>query len=454
MLISVIIPTLNEKENLIQLIPNLHLILAHLVESKEYEIILVDGGSTDGIAELPEQLNVRLIEQESPGYGGALKTGFEQAYGEWIFTLDADLSHDPGFFYSLWEKRNDAEIIIASRYIPGGKATMPITRIILSRILNLIFSHGLSLQVKDMSSGFRLYRKTALTKIKLQLVSRNFDILEEILIRMYAEGWRIREIPFHYLPRYSGRTHAKLIKFGLAFIRTFYRMWKLRNSIQSADYDARAYDSIIPLQRYWQRKRIDIITKFISDCGLQITNLTNCGFRISDFGFRILDIGCGSSYIVRKVKNLVAADIQLNKLRYLRFHPDFAKASSGIPELSIPLVNASILSLPFKTDSFDLIICSQVIEHLQNNTIWFNEINRVIKPNGFLILGTPDYGKVNWRVIEYFYKLFVPSGYADEHITHYTFTSLKDLLEKEHYQLLDKKYISNAELILVAKKLD
>ena len=430
MQISVLIPALNEKDNLIRLVPNLHQILSQLVQPNDYEIIIVDGGSTDGTRDISQQLNATIIQQQSPGYGGAIKSGFNVARGSWIFSMDADLSHDPKFFISLWDKRNDAEIIIASRYVAGGKAIMPLSRIILSRILNLFFSHGLSLAIKDMSSGFRLYRKLAVEIFNDKLISRDFDILEEILIRAYAEGWRIFEVPFDYYPRYTGRTHAKLIRFGIAFLRTFYRMWKLRNSIQSADYDARAYHSIIPLQRYWQRKRVKIISNF----GIKITNMTP--------NYRCLDIGCGSSYIVQKVPNLIGADIQLNKLRYLRFQPD----------LSVPLVNASILSLPFKSKGFEMVICSQVIEHLQNNTIWFNEINRVLKLNGFLILGTPDYGKVNWRVIEYFYKLFVPSGYADEHITHYTLPDLRDLLSKNGFQLLDEQYICDAELIVFAQK--
>ncbi|MCX7919876.1 MAG: glycosyltransferase [bacterium] len=439
MLLSIIIPILNEKVNLIQLIPKLHELLQQLVLPVDYEIILVDGGSTDGTVDLVEQWQVKYIRQNTPGYGGALRDGFKEASGKWIITMDADLSHAPEFIRSLWQSRNQAEIVIASRYITGGKATMPWIRLILSRILNYFFSYGLSLRIKDMSSGFRLYRSESLKKITGHLISRDFDVLEEILIRAYAEGYRILEIPFHYYPRLQGKTHAKLVRFGIAFLRTFYRMWKLRNSIQSADYDARAYNSIIPLQRYWQRKRVAIITKFIANFELQISNIH------PNRKLRILDIGCGSSYLVQKVPYLIGADIQFNKLRYLRYQLD----TFGL----LSLVNTTILSLPFKTNSIDIIVCSQVIEHLQNNTTWFNEINRVLVPNGVLILGTPDYHKLAWLIIEYFYKLFVPSGYADEHITHYTLLNLKELLNRNRYQILDTRYICRAELILAAKKL-
>lgn len=423
MQISVLIPTLNEKENLLRLIPKLQQILPQLVSANEYEIILIDGGSHDGTQELASQLNVQLIRQRLPGYGGAIQEGFRFAQGMWIFTLDADLSHGPMYFHSLWRLREEAEIIIASRYVPGGKVTMPLVRIILSRILNFVFSYGLSMQIKDMSSGFRLYRKSAIEK--MLLISRDFDILEEILIRAYAEGWRIREVPFHYYLKYTGQTHAKLIRFGIAFLRTFYRMWVLRNSIQSADYDARAYDSIIPLQRYWQRKRVQLITRFAEGHG------------------RKLDVGCGSSRIISRCVNVVGTDIQLNKLRYLHYRINS----------SLPLVNSSIFQLPFQAACFDVVICSQVIEHLPTVIQWMDELDRVLKPGGMLILGTPDYNKLSWRVIEFLYRLFAPSGYADEHITHYTFSSLYDLLANDKFQLVNKRYICNAELILVAKKI-
>ncbi|MFB3896706.1 MAG: glycosyltransferase [bacterium] len=436
MQISVIIPALNEKENLVRLVPQLHQILTQLVPINDYEIIIVDGGSTDGTKEVVLPLNLKFIQQKSPGYGGAIKEGFKIATGIWLFTMDADLSHDPRFFHNLWDMRNEAEVIIASRYVQGGKAIMPVSRIILSRILNLFFSHGLSLPIKDMSSGFRLYRKSAVELLSDNLVSHNFDVLEEILIRTHAEGWRICEVPFQYNPRYTGRTHAKLIRFGIAFLRTFYRMWKLRNSIQSADYDARAFNSIIPLQRYWQRKRFAIITKYISEEKIQNIPQTKI------YG---LDIGCGSSKIISQSQgNIIGLDIQLNKLRYLHLqHHDLT---------SLPLVNGSILQLPFRNEQFTLIVCSQLIEHLPNTAVWLTEINRILRPGGILILGTPDYQKLSWQVIEYLYRIFAPGGYADEHITHYTLSNLKGLLSNNGFQILDKRYICNAELIMVAIK--
>ena len=92
--LSVILPVINERDNLVALIPRLGEIaeLFHL----KYEIVVVDGGSTDGTGEAAAALGARVIARAAPGYGGALREGFAAARGDYILTLDADLSHDPG----------------------------------------------------------------------------------------------------------------------------------------------------------------------------------------------------------------------------------------------------------------------------------------------------------------------------------------------------------------------
>src|SRR2546429_8193617 len=108
-----------------------------------------------------------------------------------------------------------------------------------------------------------LFRSDALASLDLR--SRDFDILQELLVRVGAEGWRIREIPFHYMARGSGRSHARLLRFGWAYLKTLVRMWQLRNSVEAADYDARAFDSPIWLQRYWQRTRHRIVLDYMAE---------------------------------------------------------------------------------------------------------------------------------------------------------------------------------------------
>ena len=418
MQISVVIPALNEGSNLRHLLPRLQQVVSTLAPQR-YEIIIVDGGSTDDTVEVAMSLGARVIPQDEPGYGGALKAGFQSAQGEYIFTLDADLSHDPDFIERMWKAGREAEVIVASRYVPQGAATMPLPRKVLSLILNKFFTKGLSLPLHDISSGFRLYRASAIKGMSLE--SLDFDVLEEILIRCYAQGYRIKETPFQYLPRQEGYSHISLLRFGVAYLRTFHRMWTLRNSILCADYDDRAFDSRIPPQRYWQRRRHRIVTRFASGGG------------------RCLDVGCGSSRILASLDNVVGADISLGKLRWAR-------------KYGKPLVNASISDLPFVDGAFDCVISSEVIEHIPAGPKPFLEMRRVLKGDGLLILGTPDYGRLSWRLIEGLYHHLIPGGYADEHITQYTRAELVQSMEELGFLLSDVEYVLNSEMILLFRR--
>lgn len=418
MQLSVVIPALNEGANIGELITALHEVVPSF--ASDYEVIVVDGGSVDKTREMARMLNTKVLVQNEKGYGGALKEGFATAEGTYILTLDGDLSHSPTFIPQMWEAGRGAEVVVASRYTSGGSAEMPLLRKVLSRILNTFFTAGLSLPVKDISSGFRLYHSSVLKN--LHLASSDFEILEEILIKSYAQGWRIQEVPFHYLPRKSGRSHAKLLKFGLAYLRTFRRMWSLRNSILTADYDYRAYDSRIPFQRYWQRRRFNIITQLAR--GAKST----------------LDIGCGSSRILAALENAIGLDVQTSKLRYIR---RFGK----------PLVNASINTLPFRDNAFECVVCSEVIEHIPGEESVFSEMSRVLQKGGRLILGTPDYGTVWWRLIERLYGFFAPGGYAEEHITRYTRKGLIELVERLGFDFREVRYVGRSEMILSFVKL-
>ena len=98
-----------------------------------------------------------------------------------------------------------------------------------------------------------------------------------------------------------------------------------------------------------------------------------------------------------------------------------------------------------------MIVCSQVIEHLKDGERVFNEFKRVLKTNGTLILGTPDYGKKMWLIIEFLYGMLLPNAYADEHITKYTYSSLQTMLSQYGFVIIDKAYIMGSELIIKAQ---
>lgn len=240
--------------------------------------------------------------------------------------------------------------------------------------------------------------------------------LIELCVHAYAEGYAIRSAGQLAALRSNVAEDAR------GFFRLAARLWTLRNSVESADYDHRAFSSAIPLQRYWQRRRHRIILGYLRGRGA------------------ILDVGCGSSRIIQTLPEAVAFDYAARKLRYLR------------PTNRLR-VRGSTHALPFATAVFDQVIHSQVLEHVPYDEGIFREVNRVMKIGGTFVVGTPDYGRIWWPITEYCYQKVLPNAYADEHITHYTFPSLSEVLIRHGFKVLDHAYICGGELIMQTEKI-
>ena len=359
------------------------------------------------------------VPADPNGFGHQLRSGLAQARGRYVLTVDPDFSGPMAFLADLWARRHDAEVIIASRYVDGSRVDMPAARNVGSRILNAVFRRGLSVGVNDGSSAIRLYRADVVKALPLE--ATDYDILQEVLVRAQAEGWRVLEIPFHYRPSpaVASKAHAAL---AFAYLRTFWTMWKLRNSIAAADYDYRAHNSPIPLQRYWQRSRYRHILELVEGQG------------------PVLDVGCGSSHIIGALPaGSVALDVLVNKLRFARRFPTARVRASGF-------------ALPFPDESFPCVLCSQVIEHVPMQPSMTDELCRVLRPGGRLVLGTPDYDRWEWVWIEKPYGIAAPGGYADEHISHYTRKGLLENFARRGYTHEATRYILRGELILAFRK--
>jgi SAM-dependent methyltransferase len=356
------------------------------------------------------------------GVGARFRAAVRQARGLFIITVSPDIGGPPVVVRDLWVHRYDGEIVIASRYVDGSRHEMGVLRAAGSRVLNAVFRRGLSLGIRDVSSALRIYRTDVARSLTFD--ANDYDVLEETLVRAYIAGWRVAEIPFTYTPNADLPTKAHR-SLAAAYVRTFWTLWKLRNSIAAADYDYRAHDSAIPLQRFWQRRRYRYVTELIDRQGA------------------VLDVGCGSSHIIGALPaGSVALDVLANKLRFAR-------------RFGVPLVRGSGFALPFADASFPCVLCSQVIEHVPMTGVTpsiLDELCRVLKPGGRLVLGTPDYDRWEWVYIEKAYGVCAPGGYADEHISHYTRQGLLDEFARRGFTHEATRYILRGELILAFRK--
>lgn len=382
--------------------------------------LVVAGHDVSHLAPAIIEADARAVAAAHPGFASALRAGLEAATGGYVLTVDGECRDVAVAVRDLWNSRHAAEVIVASRYVPGARARMSVPRRIASRVVNAAFSRGLSLPVTDVSSVFRLYRRDVLAGQRLS--GEDYDVLPESLVCALAGGWTVCEIPLRIDVARRERSISSLIGLGASYTRTFGSLWRLRNSIQAGDYDARAHDSIIPLQRYWQRQRYKHVTELIAGQGA------------------VLDVGCGSSKIIGALPvGSVALDILPNKLRASRRYGK-------------PLVQGSGLMLPFADASFRCVLSSQMIEHVPMESPILSELDRTLAPGGRLVLGTPDYDRWEWVGMEKAYGFFKPGGYADEHIAHYTRDGLIRRFTQLGYTLEDIRYILRGELILALRK--
>lgn len=206
---AAIIPTYNERENIGLLISELHTFVPDLV------VVIIDDNSPDGTGELLDNLAARdarvtpLHRPAKLGLGTAHIAGMKYAIAhnhEPILTLDADFSHAPRFVPAMLRGVQKYDLVIGSRYVPGG-GTLHCTasRKALSRGANLFARTLLGLDATDTTAGFRTYRRAVLQSIDLDGIKSNgYSFLMEMLYQCQKEGWRVGEVPIIFENRQRG----------------------------------------------------------------------------------------------------------------------------------------------------------------------------------------------------------------------------------------------------------
>jgi glycosyltransferase involved in cell wall biosynthesis len=227
--LSVVIPAYNEEQGIADIIERVLPIRPNLREVgvDDLELIVVDDGSADRTAEIAGSYpGVRLLRHtENQGYGAALKTGFGKAQGNLLGFLDADGTYPPEHFPNLCRVALDenADLVIGSR-MAGAESEMPTVR----RLGNFIFANLVSLlgnrRVSDSSSGMRVIRREALTRLYPLPDGLNFTPVMSTRALHEEIDWR--EVPIPYKER-LGRSKLSVVHDGLRFLRTI--IWTALN---------------------------------------------------------------------------------------------------------------------------------------------------------------------------------------------------------------------------------
>jgi dolichol-phosphate mannosyltransferase len=201
--------TFNERENLAELIPEIRLLVPAA------DILVIDDNSPDGTSELVLQMGkadsqVQVLTRAGKlGLGSAIREGLRQGCDrgyDFVLTMDADFSHPTRFIPDLIAAMDEADVVIGSRYVKGGKIVgWSRARKVMSRLINVYVRLLLGLRNRDNSGNFRCYRASKLKLIPWEKsVAKGYAFLEELLFRCKLAGCRFAEVPITFEERRHG----------------------------------------------------------------------------------------------------------------------------------------------------------------------------------------------------------------------------------------------------------
>jgi len=207
--VVMVVPTYNEVDNLAWIVGRLRAVQPHV------HVLVVDDNSPDGTGKIAEELaaaddHVSVLHRtEKGGLGAAYKHGFRVALDEGfdvIGEMDADGSHQPEQLHLLLDALHDADLVIGSRWVPGGSVVnWPFRRELLSRGGNLYVRLLLGVATRDATAGYRLFRRATLEAIDLETVeSTGYVFQTDMVVRCLRAGLRVREVPIEFVERVRG----------------------------------------------------------------------------------------------------------------------------------------------------------------------------------------------------------------------------------------------------------
>lgn len=229
MKIVVVIPSYNESDNIRPLVERIFALPI------EVDLFFVDDGSPDGTGELLESLrttysHLRVLHRPGKlGLGTAYRHAFhillKEPYDRFI-SMDADLSHRPESIPDLLRASENADLVIGSRYQPGGGTrNCSLARRLLSRMANRVACGTLGLKAQDATAGFRCYRRELLAALdRLDVRSNGYSFLVEMTYYSQAMGFRVREEPILFEDRVHAKSKMSRIEIVRA-IRTLLSLW-------------------------------------------------------------------------------------------------------------------------------------------------------------------------------------------------------------------------------------
>jgi dolichol-phosphate mannosyltransferase len=236
---TVVMPTYNEADNVVQIVAELM-----TLRVDGLDILIIDDNSPDGTGQLADDLaehyadRVQVIHRQAKlGLGTAYVTGFRQALdsgADYVIQMDADFSHSPSYVPALLEKTRECDVVIGSRYVPDGRVDERWSpwRRFLSWGGNAYARLITGLRIHDATGGFRCFRRNALLSLDLDRIrSEGYAFQIEVAYACQTKGLRMGEIPIYFEDRSMGLSKMS----WRIVLEAMWRVWQMRWRYRGAE---------------------------------------------------------------------------------------------------------------------------------------------------------------------------------------------------------------------------
>jgi len=228
--ISAVILLYNEEEVIDEFADRLIKSLGQL--GLDYEIIFVVEGRDSTLSKVlalsKENPRIRVeYSEDRLGLGKAMKKGLSLVGSDsnYVLTMDADLNHDPEEIYTLLDASKEGDVVVGSRSKSRGLVKeLPWFKRIVSASTNWVLRNAFDMHSSDLTSGFRIYQTKVVESVRDELVSKNFEVTAELLIRAKKKGFSIVEVPITFTRRPRGSSKLSFAKSGVGYVKLLFRL--------------------------------------------------------------------------------------------------------------------------------------------------------------------------------------------------------------------------------------
>jgi dolichol-phosphate mannosyltransferase len=228
--ISAVILLYNEEEVIDEFADRLIKSLGQL--GLDYEIIFVVEGRDSTLSKVlalsKENPRIRVeYSEDRLGLGKAMKRGLSLVGSDsnYVLTMDADLNHDPEEIYTLLDASKEGDVVVGSRSKSRGLVKeLPWFKRIVSASTNWVLRNAFDMHSSDVTSGFRIYHTKVVESVRDELVSKNFEVTAELLIRAKKKGFSIVEVPITFTRRPRGSSKLSFAKSGVGYVKLLFRL--------------------------------------------------------------------------------------------------------------------------------------------------------------------------------------------------------------------------------------